>query len=988
MKAIDEQFRCGVAHAEFLKIKGSAQLEFARSLCNLYPERSAAWRRCIARAERRLENGLARQNLKALAQAVVDLEKELAPLHATAKSHIVHAAAYPHIDMNWIFSWPETVSTVCDTTITALSLMEEFPEFVLSQDQAAIYQILERFEPEVLGRVRQRVAEGRWEVLASHWVEGDKNLVAGESLVRQITETRAYMKQLFGMEPEQAPVHFCPDTFGHAADIPRFLDAAGIKYYFFARPGGGGMDRWADYKPLFRWRARESSEVMAFWSSAGYGVPVRPGLLTQRLERFVRETGGLREYLYSYGVGDHGGGPTRLDLLYVREMNQWACYPAVRFSTYREYFERMERFRPGLPVFSGELNPSMQGCYTSAALIKKSNRIAENLAADVELFATVASQALGTGFPADTLRQIWRDVLFNQFHDILPGSGIMETRTHMHGKFQELAAEAGRLETRALQAMCRAIDIPFTPAPGLPLPFTHTATTLGSGSGRGSIFSGTSGVGDGWFGAGASLMDRQEAQGACRPYVVFNPAPCRRDSVATLVYWDHAPMGAEGYFAENGPRLKNAAMSVEFADGTRWPAQVLGHHTFWFHNYALLAFPAALPSAGYRALAVREEASELPEGFMRARSDMRRYGHGDALLENGLVRARFNADDGTLEEFTDLRTGINLAGKGFAALEYALERHNWRATAWAFGEGCAEVAPLGLFSLKQVQNGPYVATMEGNYRRGDSSFTVRYELRANDPALYLCIEGKWLEVGTAEKGVPSLRLRLPTALEKAVALSDMPGGAWERREGADWEFPAVEWCRFSGRAGRHKAGILVCTEGKHGFRHEGGTLSLSLIRSSYDPDPFPELGEHRINLSIRPFAGELGAGACVQAGMALNKPLRALSAGFHKGRLPPEGSALSVENPNLVLMACRPPEEGAGLILRVVEMEGRRTRARIRLDVALMGRFAGAHRVDLLGRPVKGSAVRVEGDAVLFDIKPYGIVTVKLNPRTRRQRSS
>ena len=127
------------------------------------------------------------------------------------------------------------------------------------------------------------------------------------------------------------------------------------------------MDRWADYKPLFRWRARESSEVMAFWSSAGYGVPVRPGLLTQRLERIVRETGGLREYLYSYGVGDHGGGPTRLDLLYVREMNQWACYPAVRFSTYREYFERMERFRPGLPVFSGELNPSMQGCYTSAA---------------------------------------------------------------------------------------------------------------------------------------------------------------------------------------------------------------------------------------------------------------------------------------------------------------------------------------------------------------------------------------------------------------------------------------------------------------------------------------------------------------------------------------------------------------------------------------------------------------------------------------------
>lgn len=978
MHSIDEQFRCGISHTAFLTTKGSAQLEFAHCLCDLYPRRAAAWRHCIGRAEKILEQGLAKQSVRALVRAVGDLEVELGPLHATAKSHVVHAAAYPHIDMNWIFSWPETVAAVCDTTITALSLMEEFPDFILSQDQAAIYQILERFEPEVLQRVRQRVAEGRWEVLASHWVESDKNLIAGESLVRQIAETRDYMKQLFGMEPEDAPVHFCPDTFGHAADLPRFLAAAGIKYYFFARPGGGGMDRGVNYKPLFRWHAREDSEVMAFWSFAGYGAPVRPGIVTQRLARFVRETGGIREYLHSYGVGDHGGGPTRLDLLYVREMNRWACYPTVRFSTYREYFERMERFRLDLPMFSGELNPSMQGCYTSAALIKKSSRIAENLATDVELFSTVAFRALGGVFPAERLRQIWRDVLFNQFHDILPGSGIMETRTHMHGKFQELAAEAGRLETRALQALCAAIDIPFEPAPGLPLPFTHTATTLGGGAGRGSIFSGTSGVGDGWFGAGASLMDRHEAQGSCRPYVIFNPAPCHRETVATLVYWDHAPMGAEGYFAENGPRLKNTPLSVECADGTRWPVQVLGHHTFWFHNYVLLAFPAALPSAGYRAVAVREESCELPPGFVSAHGDMRRYGHGGAQLENGLVRVRLNAADGTIEEFADLRTGINLAAKGFAALEYALERHNWRATAWVFGEGYAEIAPFSLTALKHVQNGPYVATLEGDYRWGDSSFRVRYELRANDPTLYLCIEGKWLEAGTAEKGVPSLRLRLPTTLEQASALSDMPGGAWERREGADWEFPAVEWCRFSGRVGGRKAGILVCTEGKHGFRHEGGTLSLSLIRSSYDPDPFPELGEHRIHLALRPFTGELGAGACVRAGMALNKPLRALSTGFHKGRLPAGGSALSIENSNLVLMACHPAAADDGLMVRVVEVEGRRTRARVRLDPELIGRFAGARRVDLLERPAGGAAVKVSNNVVAFEIRPYQIVTLKL----------
>ena len=137
--------------------------------------------------------------------------------------------------MNWMWGFHETVGTTIDTFRTMLQIMKEYPQFRFSQSQASVYRILERFAPEMLEEVRQRVREGRWEVTASTWVENDKNLPSGESLLRQYLLAKRYLCGLFDLRPEDLALDFEPDTFGHSAYVPEVAASAGVKYYYHCR---------------------------------------------------------------------------------------------------------------------------------------------------------------------------------------------------------------------------------------------------------------------------------------------------------------------------------------------------------------------------------------------------------------------------------------------------------------------------------------------------------------------------------------------------------------------------------------------------------------------------------------------------------------------------------------------------------------------------------------------------------------------------------
>ncbi|MBI2297376.1 MAG: hypothetical protein HYU66_00240, partial [Armatimonadetes bacterium] len=192
----------------------AAELDFARRLAVARPDRREEW------------EALLQQALQAAAESpdpVAAAEAVLAPLSPACKAYTIHCAGHAHIDMNWMWNWPETVATTNDTVTTVLRLMREFPSFCFSQSQASVYQILRDYLPELWDEVKQRVAEGRWEITANHWVEGDKNLASGETLCRHLLYTKRFFEREMGIPYDRVLIDWEPDTFGHCATLPTLL---------------------------------------------------------------------------------------------------------------------------------------------------------------------------------------------------------------------------------------------------------------------------------------------------------------------------------------------------------------------------------------------------------------------------------------------------------------------------------------------------------------------------------------------------------------------------------------------------------------------------------------------------------------------------------------------------------------------------------------------------------------------------------------------
>jgi alpha-mannosidase len=448
------------SHVQTLVERIECQLELAGRLCAWHPEKASAWQKLIAKARGIAAAAIQRGGIDAIRSAVSECEGVLQPLGPAAKKYTIYCAGHAHIDMNWMWSWPETVAVTHDTFQTVIRLMEEFPEFHFSQSQASVYRIIEEHNPQLLKSIAEKVKSGQWEVTASHWVEGDKNMVSGDALVRHLLVTRKYMAQLFDLKPEDVEIDWSPDTFGHPFTMPMYLARGGVKYHYLHRPGS--------FRPeAFWWEGPDGSRVLVRNDQKrGYNGMLQPDRnMMNSLYDFNHDTG-LPYTLFMYGVGDHGGGPTRRDLLRGREMATWPIFPNVKLATVAEFFRRLEADGAKLPVIKDELNTEVAGCYTTQTLIKRSNRIAENRLMDAEAVSTLADKLAGVPYPSAKLEGAWRDTLFNHFHDILPGSNVHDSRTWAHGLFQKTIrlwacgrsrhrSTRSRSPAKSRQAICR-----------------------------------------------------------------------------------------------------------------------------------------------------------------------------------------------------------------------------------------------------------------------------------------------------------------------------------------------------------------------------------------------------------------------------------------------------------------------------------------------------------------------------------------------------
>ncbi|HUV04951.1 MAG TPA: glycoside hydrolase family 38 C-terminal domain-containing protein [Armatimonadota bacterium] len=335
--------------------------------------------------------------------------ERLKPLDRLLKAYTLHLVGHAHIDMNWLWLWPETVDVCKNTFSTMLKIMAEYPEFRFSQSQASAYLPIEEQYPELFAKIQEAVKSGQWEITAGTWTEGDMNMVSGEAIVRQVLYANRYFKEKFNVEPV---VCWEPDTFGHAWTVPQILAKSGLKYYFFTRCGKGEQTFW--------WEAPDGSRVLACHRGS-YGEVIGRNIMNSALDQ--AEHYGVRDGMVVYGVGDHGGGPTREHIRKALELQKRLDYPTVKFDTAEGFFKSLLAQKKDFPVIRDELNFIFEGCYTTHADIKKMNRVSENLLPAAEMFSALAGR-YGFTYPHTGFVQAWRNTCFNQFHDIFDGSAI------------------------------------------------------------------------------------------------------------------------------------------------------------------------------------------------------------------------------------------------------------------------------------------------------------------------------------------------------------------------------------------------------------------------------------------------------------------------------------------------------------------------------------------------------------------------------------
>ena len=396
-----------------------SQLEFA---IRLNEEQNGAFDDSVGAALHCLTEAMAADGV--LTRSVCrHAEELLLPCRDAAKEYKLILAGHAHIDMDWMWSYHETVALTLSTFRTVLNLMNQYPEFCFSQSQASVYKMVEEYDPDMMLEIQERIREGRWEVTASAWVETDKNMPSTESLLRHIRYTRNYLSQVWGLDPDSLEVDFSPDTFGHSAFIPEIDGFGGVKYMYHCRALDGEPS-------LYRWKAPSGREILVYreqyWYNSGIVPKIGLGLID-----ISRTCGGFKTGLIVYGVGDHGGGPTRRDIENAIEMQSWPVWPALKFGTMKEFYHEAESVREKLPLIDRELNFVFAGCYTTQTRIKRANRRAEAILGDSETWLALS----GSKLRKDKHEQAWQNVLYTHFHDILTGSCVQDSRENAMGQF-------------------------------------------------------------------------------------------------------------------------------------------------------------------------------------------------------------------------------------------------------------------------------------------------------------------------------------------------------------------------------------------------------------------------------------------------------------------------------------------------------------------------------------------------------------------------
>ena len=868
-------------------------------------------------------------------ETVAEAEKILAPIAPLAKEFTLHCVGHAHIDMNWQWGYDETVNIVLSNLGTTVELMKEYPFMTFAQSQGAVYEIIDKFgSKKLLEDIKALVKEGRWEVTGGCWSENDKNMPNGESLVRHFLYTKKYVSNLLEMNPDDICVGFEPDTFGHNQNMPEIFTECGMKYMYHNRG-----DKTCPH--FVKWQAPTGEKILTYKDTRWYANRVEAVTMERAL--LVYDCTGQKNLLYIYGTGDHGGGPTRRDVNRLLDMQTWPIYPTIIPSTFRGFFQAVEANETKIVDESGEKNPFSVGCYTSQSRIKYANRAAERVFDSGEKFSAI-DMLFGNEYPKEKYEKAWKKILFNQFHDVVTGSNVRESREFAMGDFQKAMSYANTERSYALRNIADRIDT----SKFIKETDYLEDTACGAGSGKiGTMYGNYSGC---------------SASGKNRIYTFFNPSDHDRDETAELFIWDWN-------LSEGWKMVDQDGKQIPFAivDG--------GFNSYWSHYFAKALVKIKVPAMGYTCINLTksdETVSRLPElGYISYREDVT---DDNLVLENDLVRVELDTVTAEITSFYDKRQKkefCNSSVNGSGSFRLITEATNRYMTAWRVGRYMNIEPIMKNLTVTMTENFQLRKTISVDGDFANSHINYKLSLDKDSPALKITCTCDWHEKGTKESGVPQLNFLFPLEFPVDKYIYNIPFGIIERND-RNIDQVANSFIYGIDKEDPNGSGMMLFSDCKYGFRGYDNSISISLIRSSYDPDPDPEKGKIEFTLALVPFESK-SAKALVDAAYDLNNPILSVCQNPREGSMPMTYSFIKAEGDVSVSSVKADEKTGKDIIVRLYNPTDKDTDAKL----TVFKEVKEALYCNALEDPC-GCTANVNGNEVIVPVKAGAYETLLL----------
>ena len=836
------------------------ELLAARPIINAYEEGKSERQQQLDAAVKAIDfSPLDRGDQAVFDASLKQAQSKLAALKPWLQQFNIRIVGNSHIDMAWLWPWTETVEVVRNTFQSVLDLMREYPDFKFTMSSARTYEWMQEKYPDLFHEIEQRVKEGRWEIIGGMWVEPDLNMPDGESLVRQILVGKHYFQKNFGVDVK---IGWNPDSFGYNYQLPQIYKKSGMDYFVTQKLLWAHEFTTFPYK-LFWWQSPDGSRLLTYFPHdyAG-GIDAEP--LAADLSIWMPSIYGKTipdkpEMMHLYGVGDHGGGPTRIMLDHAGQLRSPdAVFPRLEFSFARDFFSDMEKKLPSMqvPTWDGELYFAYhRGVFTTQAETKRRIRRAEETVLNAEKFASLAL-LYGRPYPQDGMELTWKNLLFDHFHDIMPGSGIAVNYLDAKRNLENVDRAANDVTRGSLREIAAHIN----------------------------------------------------TQGEGVPVMIFNSLSWPRTEVTEVEAQLPAPARQIEVVDSAGKPAESELLSID-AETHRARFLLLSQTpSFGYQTYFVRAATTA-PSAHSM---LKASADTLENEFLRVKIDP----------QTGCMTSLFDKRSGS-ESLAPAETdtgGPKTSICGNLLQTFVDKPKQWDA--WNI-DADFEKQHWDLDKadeVKLIESGPLRAVIQIKNHFQNSTFVRDITVHAGMPRVDVKMQAEWHEKHILLKVAFPVSARSDKAtFEIPFGSVERPTTRNTPAEQAQFEVPAQRWADISDA----KHGFSLLNDCKYGYDAKGNVLRLSLLRSPEWPDPHADEGHHEFTYSLYPHGGSWKGALTVRRGYELNYKLISRPIERHQGSLTPEHSFLQAQPDNIIVTAMKKAEDENALVVRFYEWEGR-----------------------------------------------------------------